>query len=77
METRKFKVGVDAPVYCKPCHLLAVLADIKLHVGQLHTLVAAASMRSIRFPQHHRRFAVIWVKRCTREYKLTLARYSY
>ena len=73
---RQLKVSEDAPYYCAPRYMLGVLNDLQRQAGQRHTIIAAYHQHSVRWPGNRTRFAVIWIRRMKREYKLTLCRYS-
>ena len=72
----KVKVSEDAPCYCSPRSLLAVVNDLQCQAGQRHTIIAAYHQHGVRWPGNRTRFAVIWIRRMKREYKLILCRYS-
>ena len=81
MTQTEFTAIYRSSCYCEPRHLVSVLADTRLEVGQYKTLIVSVPRhpsqdRGIRWPKGYKRFAVIWVSRCHREYNVRLSTYS-
>lgn len=67
---RQLKTGTIDYCYCPPSRLLEVIDDYKQRAGFLHTVVTAG--QSVRWPRRFNRFAIVWVRRQLREYKIGL-----
>lgn len=67
---RQLKTGTIDYCYCPLSRLLEVMEDYKQRVGSLHTIIT--SRKSVSWPQRFERFAIIWIRRHLREYKVGL-----